>query len=137
MPFADTALDLDDPLFELGYAQGVRKLQAEGDQDLVRGQYSSRPCPSGCSASERSEARCCPYSSNTSLPQSTNECSASLIIAELPVQNAAAVFVAATRIFPISAAITTCLDEVADDITARERVSAARPPPTWTAADPW
>src|ERR1700760_2218573 len=47
-----------------------------------------------------------PYSSNTSLPVSTNECTASLSIAELPVNAAAPALVVATSTLPISAAQT-------------------------------
>ena len=50
--------------------------------------------------------------SSSSFPVSASECTASLIIAELPVIAAAANFVAATRTFPISAALTTRLDSV-------------------------
>ena len=45
-----------------------------------------------------------PYSSSTSLPVSTSECTASLSIEELPVTAAATALVPATSKLPISAA---------------------------------
>ena len=46
------------------------------------------------------------------MPVSTSECTASLVMAELPVIAAAANFVAATRKFPSRAAMTTRLDSL-------------------------
>ncbi len=66
--------------------------------------YSSRPWPIGCSGVACFCARCMPYSSSTSLPLSTKECTASLSIEELPVTAAATALVIATSRLPASAA---------------------------------
>jgi hypothetical protein len=68
--------------------------------------YSSRPYPAGWSRSAFFFATRIPYSSRSSLPVSTHECTASLSIAELPVNAAAPVLVTATSTLPTNAAQT-------------------------------